>query len=144
MEKVASFVQEDLDGLEDDQLTRHIERVSAYFDNVAHRTDGVLTYYYRIDPAISDTVKGFWYVALDGDGFEEHEVTDISRYDTADTSALAWFTVPKGTGKPIWLPPYITDNLGMRVISDNIPIYWRETFIGVVGIDTDFKSIILI
>ena len=56
---------------------------------------------------------------------------------TAITSALVWFTVPKDTGKPIWLPPYITDNLGMRVISYNIPIYWRETFIGVVGIEID-------
>ncbi|MBR3739278.1 MAG: sensor domain-containing diguanylate cyclase, partial [Clostridia bacterium] len=93
--KVASFVEADLDGLEDEQLARHMDRVSAYFDMMASKTNGVLTYYYRIDPEISQTVKGFWFTDLTGDGFEEHGVTDITLYDTADTSRLVWFTVPK-------------------------------------------------
>jgi len=66
--------------------------------------NSVQTYYYRIDPAVSDTVKGFWYTALDGGDFTEREVTDIARYDTEDTSELVWFTVPKHTGEAIWLP----------------------------------------
>jgi hypothetical protein len=32
----------------------------------------VLTYYFRIDPDISEDVKGFWYVYQDG-AFKEHE-----------------------------------------------------------------------
>ena len=138
--KVASFVEEDLDGLETEHLERHIERVRKYFDELIYRTNGVLTYYYRIDPAVSDTVKGFWYTNVDGEGFTEHEVTDITLYDTQDTSKLVWFTVPKHDGKPIWLPPYITDNLGMRVISYNVPIYWRGNFVGVVGIEIDYNT----
>jgi len=138
--KVAAFVEADLEGLEDNQLARHMERVEKEFDEMASKTNGVLTYYYRIDPEISDTVKGFWYMDLDGEGFKKHEVTDISLYDTKDTSKLVWFTVPKYEGTPVWLPPYITDNLDVRVISYNVPIYWRGRFVGVVGIEIDYTT----
>ena len=138
--KVASFVEADLNGLEDEQLAQHMERVGAYFDVMASKTNGVLTYYYRIDPEVSQTVKGFWYTDLKGDGFQEHEVTDITLYDTADTSKLVWFTVPKYEGEPVWLPPYITDNLDVRVISYNVPIYWRGRFVGVIGIELDYST----
>ena len=138
--KVASYAEADLDGLEDEQLSRHMERVGKYFNETASKTNGVLTYYYRVDPTVSDTVKGFWYTDLDGTGFVEHTVTDITLYDTADTSALVWFTVPKYEGKAVWLPPYITDNLYKRVISYNVPIYWRGTFVGVVGIEIDYTT----
>jgi diguanylate cyclase (GGDEF)-like protein len=138
--KVASFVTADLEGLEDQQLQRHMERVRKYFDEMASKTNGVLTYYYRIDPTVSKTVKGFWYTNLDGEGFVEHQVTDITLYDTKDTSKLVWFTVPKFKGEAIWLPPYITDNLDRRVISYNVPIFYKAQFIGVVGIEIDYST----
>lgn len=138
--KIASFVEADLDGLDEAQLKRHIERVSRQFDVMASKTNGVLTYYYRIDPAVCDSVQGFWYTNLDGEGFTEHEVTDITLYDTEDTSKLVWFTVPKYEGEPVWLPPYITENLEYRVISYNVPIYWRGNFVGVVGIEMDYTT----
>ena len=138
--QVAAFAESDLRGLETEQLNSHMDRVSRYFEKMAYRTNGVLTYYYRIDPEISKTVKGFWYMNLDGAGFEAHEVTDITLYDTQDTTKLVWFTVPKYEGEAIWLPPYITDNLGMRVISYNVPIYWHGRFVGVVGIEIDYST----
>ena len=92
--KVAAFVETDLDGLDPEHFSAHMERTEAFFDQVANKTNGVLTYYYRVDPAVSDAVKGFWYTNLDGQGFKAHEVTDITLYDTADTSSLVWFTVP--------------------------------------------------
>ena len=137
---VAADVERDLDGLEPEKLQSHIDRMEQHFDEIAYKTNGVLTYYYRIDPAISDTVKGFWYTNLDGEGFEKHEVTDIELYDTSDTSSLVWFTVPKFNGKAVWLPPYITDNLDKRVISYNVPIYKDNLFIGVVGIEIDYST----
>lgn len=140
VEMVSAYVAADLEGLEEDQLARHLARVRDIFARLAYRTNGVLTYYYRIDPAISETEKGFWYVNLDGNGFEEHEPTDITLYDTDNTSALVWFTVPRATGTSIWLPPYITDNLDVRVISYNVPVYWNERFIGVIGIEIDYST----
>ena len=138
--RVASFVESDLVGVSDEELAEHMERANKYFAEMASKTNGVLTYYYRVDPEISSTVKGFWYVDLDGEGFVRHAVTDITLYDTSDTSALVWFTVPKYEGHSVWLPPYITDNLDKRVISYNVPIYWRGQFIGVVGIEIDYST----
>lgn len=137
---IAEHVEKDFDGLESKELASHVRRMEKYFNKVAYKTNGVLTYYYRIDPEVSDTVKGFWYTNLDGSGFSKHGPTDISLYDTKDTSQLVWFTVPKHTGDPVWLPPYITDNLDVRVISYNVPIYWRGKFVGVVGIEIDYST----
>ena len=138
--KVASYAEADMNGLDDERLGAHVDRVRKFFDEIANKTNGVLTYYYRIDPTVSDTVKGFWYTDLDGEGFTEHEVTDITLYDTEDTSKLVWFTVPKYNGKAIWLPPYVTDNLDRRVISYNVPVYYMGEFVGVVGIEIDYTT----
>ena len=140
VETVSSFADGDLQGLEEEALQAHVDRTRDIFAKAANRTNGVLTYYYRIDPAVSDTVKGFWYTNLDGEGFTEHQVTDITLYDTEDTSALVWFTVPKATGRAIWLPPYITDNLDVLVLSYNVPVYWQGSFVGVIGIEIDYST----
>ena len=92
------------------------------------------------DPNYSETEKGFWYVKNKTNAFEEHEVTDITKYDTQDTSKLVWFTVPKFTGKAIWLKPYITDTIEERVISYNVPIYKGNNFVGVVGIEISYLT----
>ena len=138
--KVASYAEENLEGLDDKQLEKHVEEIREYFSMMASKTKGVLTYYYRIDPSVSSSVKGFWYIDLTGEGFEEHEVTDITQYDVNDTSKLVWFTVPKHEGQPVWLSPYITDNLDVRVISYDAPVYWNGQFVGVVGIEVDYST----
>ena len=140
VKKVAAYAEKELDGLGDEELTRQSLKVREYFDRIASKTNGVLTYYYRIDPAVSVTEKGFWYTNLDGKDFTEHQVTDISLYDTEDTSKLVWFTIPKHEGKAIWQPPYITENLDVNVISYNMPIYWRGQFVGVIGIEIDYST----
>ena len=137
VETLASFVKHDMDGLEN--LDAHVERTRAMFAETVKHTHGVLTYYYRIDPEVSD-VKGFWYTNLDGSQFEEHEVTDITLYDTSDSTHLVWFTVPKLTGEAMWLPPYVTDNLDVRVMSYNVPVYWKDTFVGVIGIEIEAET----
>lgn len=140
VEMVSAYVASDLDGLEEGRLAAHLARVRDIFTKLTYKTNGILTYYYRIDPSVSQYNSGFWYVNLDGEGFVEHKPTDITLYDTEDTSRLVWFTVPKATCAPIWLPPYITDNLDIRVISYNVPVYWEERFVGVIGIEIDYST----
>ena len=57
--RVAAYVEADLDGISDEKLASHINRVGKYFEDMSYKTNGVLTYYYRIDPDISKNVKGF-------------------------------------------------------------------------------------
>ena len=140
VEMVSAMVEEDLHGVTPDRLEEHMSRVEPVIERMAEKTSGVLTYYYRIDPAVSDTVKGFWFANLDGRGFQEQTVTDLTKADTADTSHVVWFTVPKFYGRSVWLRPYLTDGLNIRVISYNHPIYDTEgRFIGVVGMEIDYN-----
>ena len=139
---VSSYAEEDLAHSDTNNLSSHLDRVEDIFEKTANNTNGILTYYYRIDPEISATDKGFWYVNLDGNGFQKHEVTDITLYDTSDQSQLVWFTVPKATGSSVWLNPYFTDNLDVYVISYNVPVRKNGKFIGVIGIEIDYNTII--
>ena len=140
VDMVDAYVESDLDGIDDAHLQAHLDRASDIFEKLMVKTSGVLTYYYRIDPEVSTNAKGFWYVLGDDGAFHEHEATDITQYDTQDTSSLVWFTVPKSTGQSVWLPPYITENLGARVLSYNIPVYYNGTFVGVIGIEIDYST----
>lgn len=145
VEMVSAYVESDLakledEDLDDEEMQRHLNDVSDIFKKMTYKTNGILTYYYRTDPTVFDTAKGFWYVNTDGEGFKEHEVTDITQYDMNDTSKLVWFTVPRATGKAVWLPPYVTENLDERVLSYNTPIYYNNKFIGVVGIEIDYTT----
>ena len=145
---VSSLIDKKLDNIDDSDLTiyqmdfaTHMDEAKFFFAELSENTNGVLTYYYRIDPAISKDKKGnqdgFWFTNLDGEGFVEHEVTDISD----DQFECKWFYEPKNTGKPIWLPPYITDNLDAVVISYNVPVYRFEEFYGVVGIEISYHTL---
>ena len=137
---VSTLVSDSFEGMPFEDLHSQVEHARYLFGRIAYNTNGVRTYYFRIDPEISEDVKGFWYVYQDGE-FLEHEVTDITQYDTSDTSALVWFTVPKATGEGVWLPPYYTENLNVRVISYNVPVYWMEQFVGVIGIEIDYEML---
>ncbi|MBR4720456.1 MAG: diguanylate cyclase [Clostridia bacterium] len=139
---VSSYAEQDLKHSDSTDLSSHIDRVEDLFEKTANNTKGILTYYYRIDPEISAKDKGFWYVNLDKKGFKKHEVTDITLYDTNDQSQLVWFTVPKATGSSVWLPPYFTDNLDVYVLSYNVPVKKDGKFIGVIGIEIDYDTII--
>lgn len=138
---VSGFVEKDLETVRTNaELSEHMDRMRDVFERTITTTSGVLDYYYRIDPAFYSGEKGFWYIKSEDGQFKEHEVTDITKYDTSDTSALVWFTVPKATGEAVWLPPYITETLGAHVLSYNVPITWKGNFIGVVGIEMDYST----
>ena len=141
VEMVSTYAESDLQGLDPSELHEHIDRVETVFERVSSQTNGVLTFYYRIDPEYSGEESGFWYVDRDRHGYMELAVTDITSYDTSDTSVIPWFTVPKQTGNPVWLPPYITaDNNNARVLSYSAPIYQGDTFVGVIGIEIDYST----
>ena len=140
VDMVASYAETDLEASGDKDLKEHIQHVNIFFNKVARQTNGVHTYYYRLDPSFTEDQPGFWYVDANGNGFTEHEVTDITQYDLNDTTKLVWYTIPRASGKAVWLPPYITDNLDVRVISYNVPVYYHDRFVGVIGIEINYET----
>ena len=140
---VSNLIDKELDDIDESDyntgFAKHMEDARFIFRDAGENTNGVLTYYYRIDPSISDITneKGFWFTNLDGKGFVEHEVTDISD----DQNECIWFYTPKNTGNPVWLSPYVTDNLDAIVISYNVPVYRLGSFVGVVGIEISYHTL---
>ena len=83
LEMISAYVEADLNGLDDEQLQAHLDRASGIFSRMTAKTSGVITYYYRIDPAVSQAVKGFWYVNMDGYGFRSRRI--CATIPTSDT-----------------------------------------------------------
>ena len=140
---VANILEDELANIDEDHFNTsfadHVTLAREIFRNSASKTNGVYTFYYRMDPSISARTNelGFWYTNFDGNGFIDSPVTDL----TDDKNAAPWFYEPQKADKALWLLPYVTDNTEYNVISYNIPIRWNNTFIGVVGIELAYKTI---
>lgn len=112
-----------------------------FADVIKHTsTGGAIAYYFRFDPAISDSKTGLFYSKVSGGSeFIRFEPTDILLYDKDDTEHVGWFWQPYEAGEPIWMKPYHNQNNDILMISYVVPMYYGEKFIGVVGMDFDYK-----
>lgn len=142
VDTVAYYAEKHLAGTSEEEAEEYLDDIDTLFHTEALRTDGVITYYFRLDPDVFKTEKGFWYSRGDGDDFTPEEPTDIEAYDPADVNHTAWFYIPKAEGRPVWLDPYYNDNLGgVRMISYVRPVYVDSKFAGVAGIDFDYDTL---
>lgn len=133
-EIVSGLITNDLKNRDLNDLNDHITIADAYFKEAVQHTESVATYYYRFDPEVTNE-DGFWYVD-EGEGLKSHTVSDLTKSD------CPWFYGPKSNGKTNWLLPYTTDNLdSFWVVSYNVPIYKETTFVGVIGIEINYKTL---
>lgn len=122
----------------------YLEEVRELAISVSNETYGAMAVYFRYDPELTGSGKSgfFWSRKLDDPTFEAEPPTDILAYNTNDIEHVGWFFVPKETGEALWMTPYYNQNLDVFMISYIIPIYLESgEFIGVVGMDIDFNTI---
>ena len=68
IDTISSIIEDDLEKIDDADFPNHVRRVANWFGEAAKHTKGALTYYYRIDPNISDNyptdedAPGFYWV----------------------------------------------------------------------------------
>jgi methyl-accepting chemotaxis protein len=131
--------------VEDAELQKRVvESAEKMFTDVAKHTTtaGAVSYYFRFDPEISDSKSGLFYSKINGGKeFVSLEPTDLSLYDKNDVEHVGWFWQPYEAKQPIWMEPYHNQNNDILMISYVIPMYFDEKFIGVVGMDFDYKSL---
>ena len=111
VEILSDIISSDLNNISDSDFTLempdHIEKAKSVFASAAARTNGIFTYYYRLDPKLTNE-KGFWFATNNnGATFDSLTVSDL----TDEEQKYDWFKVPTTTGQAIWLNPYITENL---------------------------------
>lgn len=118
-----------------------IKSADLMFIDVAKHTStaGAVSYYFRLDPSISDSKSGLFYSKINGsDEFVSLEPTDLSIYDKDDVEHVGWFWQPYQVQEPVWMKPYHNQNNDILMISYVIPMYYEDTFIGVVGMDFNY------
>ena len=150
IDTVSSIIEDDLRKTDDADFGDHIRRSLSWFSETAKHTNGALTYYYRIDPNISnnyptdpDAVGFYWVKQNENDTeYTDFGVTPIT---TDEDGSCKWFwdlaPAKNPDRKAVWLNPYNTDRFEKYVISYNTPIYKNDQFYGVAGIEISYMTL---
>ena len=139
---VQDFVESESDIKDRDKLNKIIKSAERMFADVAKNTSGVIAYYLRFAPEISDGKTGLFYSKTNrNDEIIYIEPTDLFLYDKEDTEHVGWFWKPYEAGEPVWMEPYYNQNNNIMMISYVIPMYYMNQFIGVVGMDFDYQAL---
>jgi HAMP domain-containing protein len=136
---VLSFFEKAADIENPDRQKEALQFADEMFVNVAEDTEGAIAYYMRFKPEISSNTSGIFFSKTpDRDAYVRFEPTDLSLYDKHDTEHVGWYWQPYEAGKPIWMTPYYNRNTHFVMISYVVPLYFENSFIGVVGMDFDY------
>ena len=109
-------------------------------NTLALNTNGALCAYIRYNPEFTEPTSGI-FISKSGDKFDFLEPTDFSIYDPSDLAHVGWYYIPVQAGKPIWMDPYLNENINIYMISYVVPIFINDTSVGIVGMDVDFSEI---
>ena len=126
----------------DEYLSGYCQRLQEVFASVASYTQGVVTYYYCINPDISENEHGFFYSRVGKTGFGEQPPLDARELDPGDMEHTTWYYTPIQRGRPSWVGPYTAHFLNeMITYSYLVPIYKAGALIGVLGMDIPFATL---
>ncbi len=109
-------------------------------NNLALNTQGALCAYIRYNPEFTEPTSGI-FLSKNGDAFDFLVPTDFSIYDPTDLAHVGWYYIPVQAGEPVWMDPYLNENINVYMISYVVPIFIDGTSVGIVGMDVDFSEI---
>ena len=89
----------------DAYIRDHCEQILHTFESIASHTNGVVTYYYCINPEVSETEHGFFYSRVGKAGFVAREPLDARELDPADLAHTTWYYTTIQRGRPTWIGP---------------------------------------
>ncbi len=78
----------------DEYLAGYCARLQTAFATIASHTHGVITYYYCINPEISEMEHGFFYSKMGKTGFDRQEPLDARELDPEDRAHTTWYYTP--------------------------------------------------
>lgn len=124
----------------DAYVTECTEALEIAAFTLAKNTQGARTVYIRYNPEFTNPISGI-FLSGEGNDFEALVPTDFSMYDPSDMAHVGWYYVPVNAGEPIWMDPYLNENINVYMISYVVPIYINGESIGIVGMDIDFTVV---
>ena len=125
-----------------DYVTEFTGKIENALYSIGSNTDGAITAYVRYNPDFTAPTSGLFMTRNSTEEkFQSVTPTDFSVYDKTDYNHVGWYYIPVNNGKPIWMSPYINDNIGVYMISYVYPLFKDGVNVGIVGMDIDFTMI---
>ncbi|MCM1538383.1 MAG: methyl-accepting chemotaxis protein [bacterium] len=123
-------------------VEEYTESVMSVLLQSAENTPGVLTCYIRYNPDFTDPTSGIFFTRNDTSSpFESVVPTDFSIYDPDDAAHVGWYYIPVNHGEPLWMSPYLNENINVYMISYVVPLFIDGTSVGIIGMDVDFTEL---
>lgn len=125
-----------------DYVNEYTNGLLPHFFKFAEHTDGDITAYIRYNPEFTEPTSGIFLTRNDTESeFESVTPTDFSMYDPDDLAHVGWYYIPVANKAPLWMDPYLNENINVYMISYVVPLYENGTSVGIVGMDIDFGQI---
>lgn len=125
-----------------DEMKDCLDDINTVFRAEVAGMEGVLSYYFVLDPLIFPEERGLMYMRNDEGDFTATPPDEINADIGDDEIPAAWFYMPRAKGRPMWIDPYSNEKRGgIRMISYVKPVFVDSKFIGVAGIDYDYEKL---
>lgn len=123
-------------------VSQYTEGLMNDFYRFSEHTEGTICSYIRYNPDFTEPTSGIFLTRQDTQSsFESVTPTDFSMYDKDDLTHVGWYYIPVENKAPIWMDPYLNENINVYMISYVVPLYVDGTSVGIVGMDIDFDQI---
>lgn len=126
----------------DSYVTQYTNDLLDDFYTFSEHTDGAVCSYIRYNPDFTDPTSGIFLTRNDTQSdFDSVTPTDFSMYEKDDAAHVGWYYIPVENKAPIWMSPYLNENVNIYMISYVVPLYVDGTSVGIIGMDIDFSQI---
>ena len=138
-----------LDGLDFEKFKSSSSYVTQYTESLmsdmldfAENTAGTISAYIRYNPDFTEPTSGIFYIRNSlTSPFESITPTDFTMYDKTDLAHVGWYYIPVENGAPLWMEPYLNENVNIYMISYVVPLFIDGTSVGIIGMDIDFSQL---
>lgn len=118
------------------------QQIASQVLDFGKHTEGAICVYVRYNPDFSNPTSGLFYSRSSVDEeFESLVPTDFSMYDKSDTAHVGWYYLPVENKAPLWMSPYLNENINVYMMSYVVPLYADGESVGIIGMDIDFSQV---
>lgn len=123
-------------------MTQYTNDLMTDFEKFSENTSGSISSYIRYNPDYTDPTSGiFLNRGNTTEPFTSITPTDFTMYEKTDLAHVGWYYIPVENGAPIWMSPYLNENINVYMISYVVPLYVDGTSVGIIGMDIDFSML---
>ena len=123
-------------------VTQYTESLMSDMLDFAENTAGTISAYIRYNPDFTEPTSGIFYIRNSlTSPFESITPTDFTMYDKTDLAHVGWYYIPVENGAPLWMEPYLNENVNIYMISYVVPLFIDGTSVGIIGMDIDFSQL---